>query len=131
MCDGPHAGFPRQVTLAAPKGGWPYTEATPSGSAPTSPPEGVFQHKGRMELDELSGRTTTRIHRAAAMHAGPTTATAPPRRWRSVPIRRSGLGARLFATSDEARAGYDLQFRQQFFLPDNHRIAVSDSKGLE
>ena len=23
----------------------------------------------------------TRIHRAAAMHAGPTTATAPPRRW--------------------------------------------------
>ena len=31
--------------LSAPKGEWPYTEATPSGAAPTSPPEGVFRHK--------------------------------------------------------------------------------------
>ena len=38
----PNAGFPRRVTLAAPKGEWPYTEETPSGAAPTSPPEGVF-----------------------------------------------------------------------------------------
>ena len=47
--------------LSAPKGEWPYTEATPSGAAPTSPPEGVFRHKRRMELDELSGRTTGRL----------------------------------------------------------------------
>ena len=53
--------FPRRATLAAPKGEWPYTEATPSGAAPTSPPEGVFRHKRRMELDELSGRTTGRL----------------------------------------------------------------------
>ena len=39
MCDGPHAGFPRRATLAAPKGEWPYTKATPSGAAPTSLPE--------------------------------------------------------------------------------------------
>ena len=55
------AGFPRRATLAAPKGELPYTEATPSGAAPTSPPEGVFRHKRRMELDELSGRTTSRL----------------------------------------------------------------------
>ena len=61
MCDGPHAGFPRRATLAAPKGEWPYTEETPSGAAPTSPPEGVFRHKRLMELDELSGRTTGRL----------------------------------------------------------------------
>ena len=47
--------------LSAPKGEWPYTEATPSGAAPTSPPEGVFRHKRRMELVELSGRTTGRL----------------------------------------------------------------------
>ena len=41
-------------------------------------------------------------------------------------VRRPGLGARLLATSDEARAGYDLQFRQRFFLSDNQRGAVSD-----
>ena len=35
-----------------------YTEATPSEAAPTSPPEGVFRHKRRMELVELSGRIT-------------------------------------------------------------------------
>ena len=60
-CDGPHEGDPRLATLAAPKGGWPYTEATTSGAAPTSPPEGVFLHKRRMELVELSGRTTGRL----------------------------------------------------------------------
>ena len=43
-------------------------------------------------------------------------------------VRRPGLGARLLATLDEARAGYDLQFRQRFFLSDNQRIAVSDWK---
>ena len=61
MCDGPHAGFPRRVTLAAPKREWQYTEETPSGAAPTSPPEGVFRHKRLMELDELSGRITRRL----------------------------------------------------------------------
>ena len=61
MCDGSHAGFPRRATLAAPKGECPYTEATPSGAAPTSPPEGVFRHKRRMELDKLSGHTTGRL----------------------------------------------------------------------
>ena len=57
--------------LSAPKGEWPYTEATPSGAAPTSPPEGVFRHKGRMELVELSGRTTGRLG-----YTWPTTAYA-------------------------------------------------------
>ena len=47
--------------LSAPKGEWSYTEATQSGAAPTSPPEGVFRHKRRMELVELSGRTTGRL----------------------------------------------------------------------
>ena len=28
MCEGPHAGDPRRA-LSAPKGEWPYTEATP------------------------------------------------------------------------------------------------------
>ena len=73
MCDGPHAGFPRQATLAARKGGWMYTEdsETPSGAAPTTPPEGVFRHKRLMELDELSGRTTGRLG-----HTWPTTVYA-------------------------------------------------------
>ena len=71
MCDGPHAGFPRRATLAAPKKGWPCTEETPSGAAPTSPPEGVFRHKRLMELDELSGRTTGRLG-----YTWPTTAYA-------------------------------------------------------
>ena len=57
--------------LSAPKGEWPYTEATPSGAAPTSPPEGVFRHKRRMELVELSGRTTGRLG-----YTWPTTAYA-------------------------------------------------------
>ena len=61
MCDGPHAGFSRRATLAAPKGEWSYTEETPSGAAPTGPPEVVFRHKRRMELDEQSGRTTGRL----------------------------------------------------------------------
>ena len=71
MCDGPHAVFSRRATLAAPKGEWPYTEETPSGAAPTSPPRGVFRHKRLMELDELSGRTTGRLG-----HTWPTTAYA-------------------------------------------------------
>ena len=61
MCDGPHAGFPRRATLRAPKGEWSYTKETPSGAAPTCPPEVVFRHKRLMELDELSGRTTGRL----------------------------------------------------------------------
>ena len=48
--------FPAGRAVSA-EGEWPYTEATPSGPAPTSPPEGVFRHKRLMELDELSGRT--------------------------------------------------------------------------
>ena len=47
--------------LSVPKGEWPYTKATPSGAAPTSPPEGVFRHKRRMELVELSGRIAGRL----------------------------------------------------------------------
>ena len=71
MCNGPHAGFPRRATLAAQKGGWTYTEETPSGAAPTSPPEGVFRQKRLMELDELSGRITGRLG-----YTWPTTAYA-------------------------------------------------------
>ena len=67
MCDGPHAGFPRRATLAAPKGKRPYTEETPSGAAPTSPPEREFRHTRLMELDELSGRTKARLR-----YIGPT-----------------------------------------------------------
>ena len=63
MCDGPHTSFPRRATLAAPKGEWPYTEETPSGAAPTNPPEGVFRHKRLMELDEQSGHTINLLHR--------------------------------------------------------------------
>ena len=47
------------------------SEATPSGAAPTSPPEGVFRHKRRKELVELSGRTTGRLG-----YTWPTTAYA-------------------------------------------------------
>ena len=36
-------------------------------------------------------------------------------------VRRPRLGARLLATSDEARARYDLQFLQRDFLSDNQR----------
>ena len=57
--------------LSAPKGEWPYTEATPRGAAPTSPPEGKFRHERRMELVELSGRTTGRLR-----YTWPTTAYA-------------------------------------------------------
>ena len=71
MCDGPHAGFPRRATLAAPKGGWRYTEENANWSCPDYPPEGVFRHKRLMELDELSGRTTGRLG-----YAWPTTAYA-------------------------------------------------------
>ena len=46
-------------------------------------------------------------------------------------VRRPGLGARLLATSDEARAVYDLQLRQRFFLPDNQRATVLGWKGFE
>ena len=51
------------------EGGVADTEDTPSGAAPTSPPEGVFRHKRLMELDELSGRTTGRLR-----YSWPTTA---------------------------------------------------------
>ena len=43
------------------EGEWPYTEATTREAAPTSPPEGVFRHKRRMELDGPSGRITGRL----------------------------------------------------------------------
>ena len=71
MCDGPHAGFPRRATLAAPKGGWPYAEETPSGAAPTIPPDGAFRHKRLKKLDELAGRTPGRLG-----YTWPTTAYA-------------------------------------------------------
>ena len=47
--------------LSAPKGEWPYTEVTTREAAPTSPPEGVFRHKRRMELYGPSGRITGRL----------------------------------------------------------------------
>ena len=59
--------------LSAPKGEWQYTKATTREAAPTSPPEGVFRHKRRMELDELLGRTTGRLRLG---HTWPTTAYA-------------------------------------------------------
>ena len=116
--------------LSAPKGEWQYTKATPSGAAPTSPPEGVFRHKRLWELVEQSGRTTGRLgyiraytdtrirgphyepdygpsyelhygrYRSisTAMHAGPTTATAPPRRWTG---RRTTLDTCLAIRSED------------------------------
>ena len=48
--------FSSPGALTAPKGKWPYTEATPIGAATTSPPEGVFRHKRRIELVELSAQ---------------------------------------------------------------------------
>ena len=72
MCDGPHVGFHRRATLAAPKGGGQYTKETNSGAVPsTSPPEGVLRCIRHMELDEQSGRTTGRLG-----YTGPTTAYA-------------------------------------------------------
>ena len=71
MCDGPHAGFARQLTPVAQNGERQYTEETPSGAAPTSPSEGVFRHTRRLELDEQSGRTTGRLG-----YTRPTTAYA-------------------------------------------------------
>ena len=47
---------------------------------------------------------------------------------------QTGLGARLLATSDEARAcpaWYDLQFRQRFFLSDSQRKETFRSGGYE
>ena len=44
-----------------------------------------------------------------------------PRQANDASVRRPGLGARLLAMSDNARAGYDLQFRQRFFLSDSQR----------
>ena len=82
MCDRPHAGFARRATLVARKGGRWYrdTEGTPSGAAPTSPPEGVFRHTRRLELDEQSGRTAGRLGctgPATAYAIGGTAAMAP------------------------------------------------------
>ena len=58
MCEGSHAGDPRRARYQRRRG---MAEATTREAAPTSPPEGVFRHKRRMELDELSGRTTGRL----------------------------------------------------------------------
>ena len=43
------------------RGGSRTPRRRPSGAAPTSPPEGVFRHKRRMVLVELSGRITGRL----------------------------------------------------------------------
>ena len=66
MCEWIFCRFSPPGALSVPKGEWPYTEATTREAAQTSPPEqpgpeGVFRHKRRMELDELSGRTTRRL----------------------------------------------------------------------
>ena len=72
-----------------------------------------------MELDELSGRTTGRTEQRAdkaGVHRGERTTQARDLRERAdAPVRRPGLGARLLAMSDDARAGHNLQFRQRLF----------------
>ena len=71
MCDGPHAGFPRRARCQRRRGSGRTSRRRPYGAAPTSPPEGVFRHKRRMELVELSGRTAGRLG-----YTWPTTAYA-------------------------------------------------------
>ena len=88
------------------------TAAASAGAA--GPSEGL--RAGRS-----SGRTKPGVHRAER-----TTRPRGLRERADASVRRPGLGARLLATSDEARAGYDLQFRQRFFLSDNQRVAVLD-----
>ena len=69
---------------------------------------------------------------AGGVHRGERTARPRDLRERAdASVRRAGLGARLLATSDEARAGYDLQFRQGFFLSDSQRVDVLRLEGFE
>ena len=92
------------------------TAAASTGAAGPSESEGL--RAGRS-----SGRTKPEYTAASGRHDHATTGAG---RHVSPGVRRPGLGARLLATSDEARAGYNLQFRQRFFLSDNQRRAVSD-----
>ena len=70
-----------------------------------------------------SGRTKPEYTAASGRHDHATFGSGA-----DASVRRPGLGARLLAMSDDARAGYDLQFRQRFFLSDNQR---SSRFGLE
>ena len=87
--------------------------------------------RGRRTFRGTTGRTEQRADLSWSTPRRADDTTTRLRERADASVRRPGLGARLLATLDEARAGYDLQFRQQFFLPDNHRIAVSDRKGYE
>jgi hypothetical protein len=60
MCYGSHSGIPHQATSSAQKGEL-NTEATTSGAAQTSPPEGVLRRMRHMKLDEMLGHTTARL----------------------------------------------------------------------
>ena len=53
--------FPQRARYQRRRGGGRAPRRRPCGAAPTSPPEGVFRHERRMELVELSGRTTGRL----------------------------------------------------------------------
>ena len=53
--------FPHRARYQRRRGSGRTLRRRPCGAAPTSPPEGVFRHKRRMELDELSGRITGRL----------------------------------------------------------------------
>ena len=77
------------------------TAAASAGAA--GPSEGL--RAGRS-----SGRTEAGVHRGER-----TTRPRDLRERADTSVRRPGLEARLLAMSDDARAGYDLQFRQWFF----------------
>ena len=82
-----------------------YSIISASTAARTRPSEGL--RAGRS-----SGRTNPEFPAASGRHDHATT----------VSVRRPGLGARLLATSDEAQAGYDLQFREWSSLSDSSRL---------
>ena len=87
------------------------TAAASAGAA--GPSEGLLAGRS-------SGRTKPEYAAASGRHDNATFGSGA-----GASVRRPGLGARLLAMSDEARAGYDLQFRQRFFLSDNQRVDVS------
>ena len=97
----------------------------------------VGTHDGptRMQATPSEGRhswhndVSSTLSRSTPRRADDTTTRLRERADASV--RRLGLGARLLAMFDEARAGYDLQFRQRIFLPDNQRVDVSGLESFE
>jgi hypothetical protein len=94
----PHADFPRRATLAAPKGERRYTEKTPSGAAPTSPPEGVFRHTRRTELDEQSELTTGSSDTLGRLQPTPSEG---PQRWHYDTLSSPHLPPSPFIISDD------------------------------